>query len=64
MKKKKSCANCQKYIVCLQSTGEEPKEVCNYWKLEYNEFEELFKGRNLINIKDSEISKIIRENYE
>lgn len=56
----KTCENCEDYIVCLQTTGKEPKKVCSDWKLDFmayqNIMQETAKGTKDIN----EIEKIAK----
>lgn len=68
--KEKSCQNCIDYIVCLQEmlsqeaeTKKTPK-LCSHWKLDLKEFEELFKGKDLLKMTDKQIDKYINENYQ
>nr|DAW51996.1 MAG TPA: hypothetical protein [Inoviridae sp.] len=61
--KKKECGNCVDYIVCLQNDGKEPNKVCSEWKLDPQNFQELFEEKDMIRITPKEIENYIRENY-
>lgn len=40
MEIKKSCNNCDDFIICLQTKGKEPKEVCEHWSLDFMTFQD------------------------
>lgn len=56
----KTCENCEDYIVCLQTTGKEPKKVCSDWKLDFMTYQNMMKEATK-GVKDiNEIEKIAK----
>lgn len=52
----KTCKNCQDYYGCLMIHKEEPKTICEHWKLDFAEWQKLTEGKSI-----NEIEKMARE---
>lgn len=54
---KKTCLNCDDYIVCV-SEGTDPTEICENWSISFGAFQEILDKNKITN--PNEIEKLIK----